>query len=592
MNSTLVRICLRTATALAALLVAWPAAAVNHDTTVNPIAPGRFAVACSNIEQDVSLIAPGLSATDYWEGRDHYIEEILAHPETAVRFPSVMPNDRTHYPGTAGAAVPYVAIICHPTPASNGDPGYVLPSTGDAIPHMQPAGAAPKLISAYEYAFTLGTALSPPPLGPAKLPLIVYSHGLGGSPISQGYVDVLVQLAAQGFMVAGIFHGDPRFSRVRVQDLGDFAYLLLNFDHVVEMELVRPASLKTMLDVVLASPYAAGVDSSRIGGFGASLGGEAMTLLAGAHVTTTLGAHCEDVAVHDPRIRAIVGYVPFAGYSFLPAFCQDQDGAAFVNRPYLAISGTADTTAPLPMMEEALNRFASSRYMVQWIDGLHELRPQDAGNLFTWMVTFYGAYLDLWQDPTAMARFIRMNTVVGGRDNSMIVDVHVPFADQGTEATAIEFYNAIINHYFVSADPAEIAAVRSGDAGNGWRETGLGFKAWMQMPADTLATVAPACRFRLPYTRFASSVFYTTSGAECDSVKASIGWRYTGIGFYIAPVGADGTCPSGYLAVQRAYNNGYLRNDSNHRFSTSDSEMRAMAREGWAAEGNVMCSRP
>jgi hypothetical protein len=46
------------------------------------------------------------------------------------------------------------------------------------------------------------------------------------------------------------------------------------------------------------------------------------------------------------------------------------------------------------------------------------------------------------------------------------------------------------------------------------------------------------------------------------------------------------------LAVQRAYNNGYARNDSNHRYSTSDSEMRAMQREGWTVEGNVMCARP
>ena len=29
----------------------------------------------------------------------------------------------------------------------------------------------------------------------------------------------MVQLAAQGFMVAGVFHGDPRFSKIRVEDL-------------------------------------------------------------------------------------------------------------------------------------------------------------------------------------------------------------------------------------------------------------------------------------------------------------------------------------------------------------------------------------
>ena len=575
-----------------AAFAAPPAFAFNHDTTVNPISPGRFAVACSNIEQDTSRIAPGAIADDYWEGRGgHYIDDILAHPETAMRFGVTMPDDRTHYPATAGSSVPYVAIVCHPTSRSNGDPDYTLPSTGAIIPHMQRPGAAPNLIGWSEYFQTLGlTSFTVPPGGPARLPLIVYSHGMGGSPISNGYVDVLVQLAAQGYMVAGIFHGDPRFSNVQISNLGDFAYLLLNFSQVVEMELVRPASLKRMLDVVLASGYAAGVDTARIGGFGASLGGEAMTMLAGAHITTTLGAHCEDVAVHDDRIRAMVGYVPFAGYSFLPAFCAEQSGADFVNRPYLAISGTADTTAPMTMMQEALNRFQSSRYLVQWIDGQHELRPEDAGDLLTWMIAFYGAYLDLAYDPGAMGRFIRMNTVVGGRADSMVVDVHVPFANAGTETTAREFYNPTTNHYTVSADPAEIDALRSGEAGYGWQETGLGFKAWLQMPPDTLTSVAPACRFRLPYTR--GSVFYTSSGSECQQVMSGGGWRYTGTGFYITPVAADRTCPAGLLAVQRAYNNGYVRNDSNHRYSTSDSEMRTMEREGWTVEGNVMCSRP
>ena len=75
---------------------------------------------------------------------------------------------------------------------------------------------------------------------PARLPLIVYSHGLGGSPIGAGYVQVLVQLAAHGFMVAAPFHGDARFSRVRIEDLSDLVYLIRDFDRVVEMQLMRP----------------------------------------------------------------------------------------------------------------------------------------------------------------------------------------------------------------------------------------------------------------------------------------------------------------------------------------------------------------
>ena len=37
------------------------------------------------------------------------------------------------------------------------------------------------------------------------------------------------------------------------------------------------------------------------------------------------------------------------------------------------------------------------------------------------------------------------------------------------------------------------------------------------------------------------------------------------------PAGRGGSCADGLIAVNRAYNNGFLRNDSNHRFTTSDS---------------------
>jgi len=226
--------------------------------------------------------------------------------------------------------VPFVAIVCYPTTKSNTDPDYVLPGSGDVIPHMARPGNAPKIITACDYAVCFNE------IDPVvHLPLIVFSHGLTGSPISSGYVQALVQLAAQGFMVAAPFHGDPRFSRVRVDNLGDLVYIAAFFDRIVEMQLMRPLSLKTMLDTLLADPgYAAGIDPERIVGFGASLGGEAMALLLGASITTSLDQDCRDVAAHDPRIKAAVGYVPFAGWSFLPAFCNGQSGARSVNTPF------------------------------------------------------------------------------------------------------------------------------------------------------------------------------------------------------------------------------------------------------------------
>ncbi|MDH5263963.1 MAG: hypothetical protein OEX21_04320, partial [Betaproteobacteria bacterium] len=202
------------AIAAAVLSASLPARAVNHDTVMPPVAAGPFRVACSNIAQDEAAIAAlGSTPAEIWEGRPRdgeprYITQILASPGTALQFDAPVPDLRESYPRYAGERVRFVAIVCHPTPQANPDPDYVLPGTSDRVPRMQPAGAAPRLIGVAEHAAASGIALDPAPSGqPARLPLLVFSHGLGGSPISGGYIDAMVDLASQGFMVAAVFHG-------------------------------------------------------------------------------------------------------------------------------------------------------------------------------------------------------------------------------------------------------------------------------------------------------------------------------------------------------------------------------------------------
>jgi hypothetical protein len=589
-NAFLVRGC-----ASLGLAASLGAHAYNHVDTVNPIAPGKLPVACTNIEQDASRIASGASASDYWEGRNgHYITDILRYPQAAVHFTAQVPDKRALYVNHAGGTIPYVVIVCYPTSSTNPDANYMLPGTGDVIPHMQKPGALPQIISANEYAATLNPGLPlPNNPGPMALPLIVYSHGLTGSPISSGYVEVMTELAAHGFMVAGVFHGDPRFSRVRLEDVSDFFYLLTNFSDVVELEMVRPLSLKQMLDLLLADPgLSPGIDATRIGGFGASMGGAAMTMLAGADATTTLGEHC-DTPEHDARIRAFMGYVPWAGYSFLNGFCHQQSGAKLVNKPYFAISGTDDTTAPLTQMKQALNNFTNTRYMVEWQGGKHELRPEDVDDLFTWMVTYFNAYLDVKSDPGAFGRFVRMNTVVGGRSDSMTVDVHIPFPLVGSEVFVRELYNTNINHYYITGDAYEANQILDFPGTSFWELSGQGFKAWPLQPTDpALAGVTPVCRFDLR-GHYNSMAFFTNSASDCSSLKAAnSGWDFAGTPFYMQPVDAFQRCPDGYIGVNRAYNQGFAHFDSNHRYSTSDSTMHDLEREGWLYEATVMCSRP
>jgi dienelactone hydrolase len=581
-----------------ACCLALPAAALNHEDVVAQIAPGRFAVACSNVEHDTNRIAQlGGTASDYWEGNTvngeaRYITDILAHPDSAFTFDVFVPIKPWLYPTLWFQRPEFAAIICYPTSSANADADYVLPDSGGVVPHMQPAGMLPKLIPAAEYAQTLGIADTGTG-GAAQLPLIVYSHGLAGSPLGKGYLDVMVQLAAQGYMVAAVFHADARYSPVRIENLTDFAFALAFFPLVVEMQAIRPLTLRVMTDRLLSDgSYSPGIDTTRIGAFGASLGGEAVAHLVGARITSSIFKDCSDTE-RDPRIRAAVGYVPYSGQSFLPAFCDGQSGADDVNRPYLAIAGTFDTTAPIAMTQRAVNRFGSSRYLVELVGGMHELRPEDAGDVLTWMVTFLNAYLDVRSDPSAMARFIRMRQVTGGREDNLIVDVHEPFANTGGEVRALEFHNTILDHYFLAAGQDEIDSILAGGAGPGWELTRESFKVWPQMPADTLTQAAPVCRFYGALAGGPNSHFFTASADECEIVKRNGGWFYEGIGFYIRPVGSNPRqCPPGLLSVNRAYNNGFIRNDSNHRFTTSDSTIREMESAGWTVEGTVMCARP
>src|SRR4051812_12003123 len=120
-----------TSKALAALLLclaALPAAAVNHEDVVDPLPPGRFAVACSNIEIDKNRLAQlGGNAADYYEGHTvngetRYVTDILAHPDSAFRFQERVPFKPELYPTTFFLRPDFAVLVCHPTSRFNADP--------------------------------------------------------------------------------------------------------------------------------------------------------------------------------------------------------------------------------------------------------------------------------------------------------------------------------------------------------------------------------------------------------------------------------------------------------------------------------------
>ncbi|MBK8741959.1 MAG: hypothetical protein IPM02_21710 [Betaproteobacteria bacterium] len=156
-------------------------------------------------------------------------------------------------------------------------------------------------------------------------------------------------------------------------------------------------------------------------------------------------------------------------------------------------------------------------------------------------------------------------------------------------SNVIEFYNSGLDHYFITADAAEAAAVDGGAAGLGWVRTG---HTWKSGGPDRVCRfygspeINPATGLR----RGPNSHFYTISADECEAVKQDPGWRFESYDFSGWPKVIDGSCPVGTVAVKRVYNGRFAQNDSNHRYTTDDGVYNQMVTAGWTGEGSVFCA--
>ncbi|MBR0565132.1 S8 family peptidase [Azoarcus sp. L1K30] len=148
-----------------------------------------------------------------------------------------------------------------------------------------------------------------------------------------------------------------------------------------------------------------------------------------------------------------------------------------------------------------------------------------------------------------------------------------------------EFYNSDLEHYFRTGSKAEAALINGGSAGPGWYDTLDYFYAWSNGAEGAL----PVCRFYGTPGVGPNSHFYTADAKECEQVKHDPGWTYEGIAFY-ARLPENGACRQGERPVYRAYNNRWMYNDSNHRYTTDFDAYQALVASGWAAEGVALCS--
>ena len=567
----------RIPTLLRRAAAAWTMAAALHvhaqaSFPVPPAAAGAFAVGCSNVEQDFARVPAGVRPEAYWEGlplgeTGRYVTDLLVDPAHAFVVPLRLPSNGTLFGPYAGATIPYAHLVCYPTDPANPRADYALP-TGHVVPRMQ-RGAEPPRFAAND----------------VRYPVLLFSHGLSGSPLSGEYVEAAKLFASHGYVVVAPFHGDLRYADIDLDSFADLVYALLKYRTFVAMQAARPLSLSLALDMVLGHPdFRDHVDPARIGGFGASMGGEALLLLGGAALTTGPTLAAERVT-QDARLKAAVGLVPYFGIDVYPAFGRDLAGLDGFKVPYLALSGTADRTAPISTAERGIRRMSGTRQLVALTDLPHAYDVRYADDIFTWALAFLAGQLG--GGDVARATSARMTSVAGAMNDVQRIDYMAPSPVHGpAEAQVVEYRNAGLDHYFITAEPAEMAMLDAGAVVPGWTRTGLAFKS---RPAGSQFGLA-TCRFHGTPGVGPDSHFYTIDAAECAKVKTDPVWTYEGLAFN-AQAPAAGDCFGDRVPVLRLYNNG-MGGQANHRFTTSRSEARSLHAAGWIVEGTVFCAIP
>lgn len=200
---------------------------------------------------------------------------------------------------------------------------------------------------------TMTVAINAPVNGKA-LPMIVMSHGTGGSYL--GHFDTAIALADAGFVVVAMNHtGDNYADQSRSADIMD-----------------RPRQVSRVIDHMLSTWEGhATIDPQRVGMFGHSAGGfTTLVIIGGVPDFTKIGPMCRQqpgdfacqllaktegpiivpatTAVADARIKAAVVVAPALGFTFSP------DGLKNVRVPVQLWRAENDVLVPYPRYAEAV----------------------------------------------------------------------------------------------------------------------------------------------------------------------------------------------------------------------------------------------
>ncbi|HEY2967128.1 MAG TPA: kelch repeat-containing protein [Casimicrobiaceae bacterium] len=197
-----------------------------------------------------------------------------------------------------------------------------------------------------------------------------------------------------------------------------------------------------------------------------------------------------------------------------------------------------------------------------------------------------------------------LNTARSGHTATLLANgkVLVAAGDSGGSTTAsaelfdsgdapvpvVEYYNAALDHYFITWILAEQAFLDAGHTPTPWVRTGSTFNTYTSAHAGS----APVCRFYIPPAE-GDSHFFGRDTVECNGTSQ----RYPEFiledpQFMQMFLPAVGTCPANTTPIYRVFSN---RSDANHRYMTDRAIRSQMVARGWVAEGDgpdlvVMCA--